>query len=95
MHNYLTILKKAHKKFPTHKRIHIRLKENPTNPFNSLYIDKFIENKEFPNYTLYIHDWYFTIYSQDLINFEPLRIPIDKKLWIEIYCSFDFVKILN
>lgn len=95
MNNYFTTLKKAKKTFPMHKRLYIRLKENPTNPFNSLYIDKFIQNSEYPDYELFIHDIYFTIKCLNLCLFEPVRIPTDEKLWIEIFCAFDFIKVIK
>ena len=92
-YNYL--LNEAQKTFPYHKRLKIRLRNNPTNPFGSTYMAKFIENKAYPEYELYIHDNYFTFSSLNLKNFEPFRVSIDDKLWIELYCAFKLVKIIN
>lgn len=95
MQQYYSTLRRAKKTFPKHKRLYIRLKEQPTNPFNSLYIAKFIENVEYPDYELYIHDMYFTIKSLNLSNFESVKIPIDDMLWIEFFCTFDFISVIK
>lgn len=95
MQQYLLTLRKAKKTFPMHKRLYIRLKEHPSNPFRSLYIAKFIQNSEYPDYELYIHDMCFTIKSLNLSNFESISIPIDDKLWIEFFCTFDFIKVIK
>lgn len=80
---------KAKKKFPLHKRIDVRVKEEPTNPFSSIVFDKIIKNKEHPEYFLYIHDNYITINSKTLDALNPIELFLDKKLWIEIYSVFD------
>lgn len=89
------LLIKARKKFPVHKRISVRVKEVPVNPFNSLVFDKIIQMKKDPEYEIYIHqrDGYLTYNSVSIKNFEPVRLPLDDKLWIELYSVFDVVKI--
>lgn len=89
------ILMKARKKFPVHKRISVRVKQNPTNPFNSLVFDKIIQMKEYPEYEIYIHSkyGYLTYKSVNIKNFEPVRLPLDDKLWIELYSVFEVTKI--
>ena len=94
-YNYNSLLKKSKITFPTHQRCKIRLKKFPSNPFASSYIQKFIENKDFPDYELYIHDFYFSLKSINIKNFEPVKFIIDEKLWIEFYFTFDFVEIIK
>lgn len=40
------------------------------------------------HYILYIHDKYLTIRA-DGFNFEPVKLLIDDKIWIELFCLFD------
>lgn len=85
---------KPHKKFPKHKRIYVRVKDNPRNPYNSTIFEKIISMKdEHPDYVIYIHDDYLTYESLTIKNFEAVRLPIDDKLWNELYFVFDVVKI--
>ena len=95
MNNYSNLLAEAQKTLQAHNALHIRLKRKPVNAFGSLYIAKFIENKKYPNYELYIHKHYFTLKSMDLKNFGDVKFPIDDKLWIEFYMAFDFIEIIE
>lgn len=92
---YNDMLIKSRKKFPIHKRISVRVKKKPTNPFGSLSFAKIIETKEDPDYEIYIHSkyGYLTYQSVSIKNFEAVRLPIDDKLWIELYCVFDVIKV--
>lgn len=92
--NYL-YLRKAQKIFKPNKRMVIRLKSHTTNIFNSSYMASFIEKKAFPNYELYIHKEYFSLDNLGIQNFETVRIPIDDKLWLELYFCFDFVSFVD
>lgn len=87
--------KKARKEFKKHKRMAIRLKSNPKNPYRSMYIESFIKKRDYPNYELYIHNEYFSIKNTDLAASETIRIPIDSKLWVEIYFCFDFISFIE
>lgn len=96
MHNYLQTLKKAKKTFPTHKKLLVRIKENPKNPFNSFTFEKLIRDKDLNSeFVIYIHENYIKIISKEVKNFVPIKLTLDNKLWIEIYNIFDFKKILN
>ena len=88
------LIVEAQKKFPSHKRIYVHVKENPSNPFNASYWGKVIEMKDTdPKYIIYIHDDYLSYRSRTIKNFEPVRILLDDKLWIELLSIFDVVKI--
>ncbi len=92
MQNYLYVLKKSREKFPTHKKLIVRIKTSPSNPFHSTIFNKIIESKNtYPEFTLYIHDDYLTINSTQIKNYEAVKLILDYKLWIEIYNVFDFV----
>lgn len=92
MKKYSKILKKSRKTFPTHQKIIVRVKDFPNNPFNSTIFEKIIEGKNmYPEFTLYIHDDYLTINSIQIKNYEPVKLILDYKLWIEIYDVFNFV----
>lgn len=95
--NHKNTIIKSRKKFPVHKRISVRVKKKPKNPFNSSAFSKIIEMKKDPEYEIYIHsrDGYLTYQSVSIENFEAVRLPLDDKLWIELYCVFDIVKIQN
>lgn len=95
MEYYYIMLDKSKKIFKRHKRIKIRLKKKPQNPFNSTTIESIINRKDYPNYELYIHDDYMTLKNVDLEKFEELKLIIDDKLWIEIYLCFDFIKFIK
>ena len=92
MQNYLDKLKESRKTFPTHKRFIVRVKDFPNNPFNSTIFKKIIEGKNiYPEFILYIHDNYLTINSNQIKNYEPVKLILDYKLWIEIYDVFKFI----
>lgn len=96
MNNYLSILKKSKKTFPKHKKLLVRIKDSPRNPFNSFTFDKLIRNKElYSKFIIYIHENYVRIESKQIKNFEPVKLALDYKLWIELYEVFDFVKVFN
>ena len=88
------LIVKAQLKFPKHKRIYVRVKEKPLNPFHSSIFDQVIQiSKVHSKYILYIHDDYLTYESQTIENFEPVRLLLDDKLWIELISVFDVIKI--
>lgn len=96
MHNYLQKLKKAKKTFPTHKKLLVRIKDSPTNPFYSFAFEKLIRDKElYSEFIIYIHEDYVKLISKQITNFEPVKLALDSKLWIELYEVFDFIKVIN
>ena len=92
MNNFNNLLKESKKTFPKHKKILVRIKDFPENPFNSLTFEKLIRDKAlYSEFILYIHDEYLRINSKQIKNYEKVKIPLDQKLWIEIYEVFDFI----
>ena len=92
MNNFNNLLAESKKLFPKHKKILVRIKELPQNPFGSTIFGKIIESKNtYPEFILYIHDDYLTINSTQIKNYEAVKLILDYKLWIEIYNVFDFV----
>lgn len=89
MNDFQSILKKAQKKFPTHKRVKIKVKENPCNPHNRIFFFNIINDNTLNQYYLYIHDNYVSIHSLGYENSKTFRIKLDSKLWIELYYIFE------
>lgn len=88
-------VREAKKTFPSHCKIRLRIKEYPVNPYNSTYMEKIIEMRHFhPEYEFYIHerDKYVRYSCSTIENFEPVKIQIDDKLWIELLSVFNFVR---
>ena len=86
------IIKKAKKKFPQHKLLHLRVKENPQKPYEKTVFEQAIKLRaSYPVYQVYIHEWYLTFISTSIKNAESVRVEIDDKLWIELYYIFDRV----
>ena len=81
----------AKKIFTPHQKLTVRIKEDATNPFNSTVFNKLWEmKKQRPVYNLYIHlrDSYITISCPTCKELDPIRLPIDEKLWVELLCFF-------
>lgn len=99
MINFKAMVTRSQKTFPSHKKLLIRVKKSPSNPFNSSIFGKIIEMSSFPKYQLYIHTnencSYITLYSLSIKNSEDIKLPLDDKLWIELLFVFDFVKVLK
>lgn len=92
MKDFHRILKKAKKKFPTHKWVRIKVNENAYNPFNSMLFEKIINDSlilDHKQYALYIHDTYLSIRSIQFKNYDPIKMELDSKLWVELYCIFE------
>ena len=92
------LVKKAKETFPLRKEIHLRVKSEPTNPFNSSIMGKIIEMREtHSEYVFYIHKNYEYIrYTCPSIEFfEPVKLPFDEKLLVEMLCVFDFVEVVK
>lgn len=85
---------RSKKKFPAHKELLIRIKKFPKNPYGSSIFEKIIKMKDYPDYYLYIHkrDNYLTLRCVSIKNSQKEQIPLDYKLWIELFFVFDFVK---
>lgn len=89
------LVKEAKETFPSHQTIRLRVKKHPVNPFNSSIMGKIIEmSKLHPEYIFYIHEKYnyLTYHCPSIENFEPVRIRIDNKLWVELLSVFELVK---
>lgn len=87
------ILKKAKRKFVKHKWINVYVKKHASVPYEKSFFHKIIAdsnnlNLKHKNYILYIHDEYLTIQAQDFL-FEPVKVELHDKLWIELYCVFN------
>lgn len=76
--------------FPFHRRIRLRIKENPCNPFQSPTMEKFILTREtYPEYQAYFHDEYVSIHYENTSI--SVQLPYSDKLWIELSSVFDVV----
>lgn len=85
-------VKLAKKTFPSHKKIRLRIKKRPVNPFGSPTMDKFIYTRNtYPEYDAYIHDNSISIYYIGTETPVVVRLPLDDKLWIELYRVFKLV----
>lgn len=91
--NKKKIIKKAKRKFMKHKWIHVYVKEDASLPYEKSFFSKFIADSNNPvlmhkDYILYIHEDYLTIRAENFL-FEPVKVPLHDKLWVELYCVFD------
>ena len=91
--NEKKVIKKAERKFLKHKWIHVYIKEDASLPYEKSFFSKFIADSNNPalmhkNYILYIHDGYLTIRAEDFL-FEPVKVELHNKLWIELYNVFN------
>lgn len=87
------IVQKATRKFVKHKWINVYVKNQASVPYEKSFFNKIIADCNNPklkhkNYILYIHDEYLTIRAQDFL-FEPVKVELHDKLWIELYCVFN------
>ena len=85
-------LKKAKRKYVAHKWLSIYVKKKAFTPYEKSIFHKFITDSQAPlnhkKYLLYIHDKYLTISSEDF-TFEPVKVLLHDKLWIELYTVFN------
>lgn len=96
MNNFNNLLAESKKLFPKHKKILVRIKKLPQNPFGSTIFGKIIEGRDlYFEFIIYIHDDNLTLDSKQIRNYEPVELPIDAKLWIELYKVFDFVEFIK
>ena len=96
MNNFNNLLAESKNLFPKHKKILVRIKELPQNPFGSTIFGKIIEGRDlYFEFIIYIHDDNLTLDSKQIRNYEPVELPIDAKLWIELYKVFDFVEFIK
>lgn len=91
--NEKKVIKKAKRKFLKHKWIHVYVKKNASVPYAKSFFHKIIADSNNPalmhkNYILYIHDAYLTIRAEDFL-FEPVKVELHNKLWIELYNVFN------
>ncbi len=87
------IVKKAMRKFPNHCKLHVKVKDNASVPYESSFFHKIIADSKNPKwqhkkFLLYIHDYYLTIRGDGFI-FEPVVAELHDELWIELYHVFD------
>lgn len=89
------ILKKAKRKFVTHQNLNVYVKRNAFVPYEKSWFKKIISDSKPPlrhkHYVIRLHDYYLTVIAKDFV-FEPIRLPIDDKLWVELYCVFNLEK---
>ena len=100
MISFSAIVTRSQRTFPSHKKLLIRVKKSPVNPFNSSIFEKAIlQMDSYSEYELYIHerDNYLTLTlkSSTISNVEGSKIQLDDKLWIELLFVFDFIKIVE
>lgn len=86
------IIEKSKRKFTKHKWLYVHVKKDAYVPYEKSFFHKIIADSNNPKlrhkkYILYIHEEYLTIRSQDF-NFEPIKVILDDKLWIELFCVF-------
>ena len=87
------MLENAKKTFPSHRMIYLRIRKDAKNPFDSPTMDKFIRTRNiFPKYRCYIHDEYVSFYYLSIPKTIVARLPINDKLWIELFCVFKLSK---
>ncbi len=85
-------VREAKKTFPSHRKIRLRIKQNPVNPFGSVTMDKFIHTRDIhPEYDAYIHKEYISIRYVNTEENILTRLPFDDKLWIELLSVFELV----
>ncbi len=93
-HFFKADVEKAKKSFPSHCLIRLRIKQNPVNPYTSITMEKIIGMRKLhPEYVFYIHerDNYVRYSCPTIENFESVKLPLDDKLWVELFSIFDFV----
>ncbi len=100
MISFSAMLARSKRTFPSHKKLLVRVKKSPSNPFCSSIFEKMIfQMDSYPEYELYIHkrDNYLTLTlkSPKIKRVEGSKIPLDDKLWIELFFVFDFVKVVK
>lgn len=82
--------KKAQEIFPTHKKIYLRVKENPQKPFPKTIFEQAINlRKNHPLYEFFIHEDYIKFKSTSIPNAAPVRDWMDDKRWIELFFIFE------
>ena len=89
------LLKQAKDTFPLRREFCLRVKKKPTNPFDSSVMGKIIKMRNsHSKYKFYIHENYEYIryICPSIPHFEPVKLPYDDKLLVELLCVFDFVK---
>lgn len=87
------IIKKSKRKFPKHKWLHVYVKEDAfvyskKSFFNKIIADSKNETLKHTKFVLYIHEEYLTLSSNDFL-FEPIKVTLHDKLWIELYEVFN------
>ena len=98
MVSFQAILARSQRTFPAHEYIYLRVKEHPSKPFRKTVFEKAIEMREqHPVYKFYIHtrDNYISFRPISLEKAEPIPIPIDDKIWIELFFIFELDKKKN
>ena len=86
------IIEEAKRNFIRHKWLYVRVKKDASVPYEKSFFHKIIADSNNPElkhkkYILYIHEKYLTIRAQNFI-FEPIKAPLDDKLWVELDCVF-------
>lgn len=92
MKHFRNIIKESKKQFLSHSWLRIIVKKDPHNPYGNMIFEKIIHDSIFLNHTkyaIYIHDKYISIRSLKYECFEPIKILLDNKLWIELYNVFE------
>ena len=90
------IIKKAKRKFVKHKWLNVIVKPDAHLPYINSALQSIVINSRnhlrHKDYILYVHEKYLTISSK---SFEPVKLLIDDKLWVELYYTFDVTKVTD
>ena len=87
------IIMVAQERFKRHQWLHVTVKEDADSlpykisPFTAI-IEHSKDDLKHKNYILYIHEKYLTVSSKDF-KFEPVKLLIDDKIWVELFYIFD------
>lgn len=87
------IMLESKKRFNQHQWLYVTVKSDVESlPYSPSPFDSILEHSRdslhHKHYILYIHDKYLTIRA-DGFNYEPVKLLIDDKIWIELFYLFD------
>lgn len=87
------IIKESQARFKSHKWLHVTVRDDADSlpykisPFTAI-IEHSKDDLQHKNYILHINDKYLTVSSKEF-KFEPVKLLIDDRIWIELFYIFD------
>lgn len=99
--NYFSILQKSQEKFPINRRIKVQLKDYPKLHFKDIILEHYVDTPGYSEFEIFIDELSLTIQpliklSNGLIIKEgDISILLTKRLQINLYFIFDFIKFLD